>query len=162
MDRFVFSVISLLCVTFIVLGCGCKKDEAPMKSFRSFNTALKQKNWEEVWDLLSLKSKKAFAEEGYKRMKEIIESMPPEMRKKKVDSLDVTHAQLLDMEPKQFFLYVMKKTESSQDFFSEELDPEISKTIINGDKAVLYIKGKNEYVNMVLENGVWKIEFEEE
>ena len=84
------------------------------------------------------------------------------MRKKKPELLGVTYNELLDMTPEKFFLYVMKKTEKSQDFFNVPMSPEISKVKIKDNKAVLFIKGKNEYVNMVLENNEWKIEFEEE
>ena len=162
MNRYIVSVLIVACLFSFDALFGCKKDDAPSKAFFSFNEALNQKNWEKVWSMISSKSKKAFAEEGYKRMREIIEAMPPEMRKKKIESLDLTHDQLLDMSPKNFFLYVMEKTEKSQDFFKVPSNPEIGKTKIKGNKAVLYIKGKNEYVNMINENGEWKIEFEED
>lgn len=155
-----FAVIVLCCA--FVFTAGCQNDSAPKNAFMAFNEALNNKNWETVWKMLSSNSQKAFAEEGYKRMHEIIEAMPPEMRKKKPESLGVTYNELLDMSPEKFFLYVMKKTEKSQDFFNVPMNPEISKVKIKDNKAVLFIKGKNEYVNMVLENNEWKIEFEEE
>lgn len=153
----------VLCVVvagFLFLAAGCSKDSEPSKAFIAFNDALIAKEWETVWDMLSSRTQGAFAEEGYKRMREVIEAMPPELRKKKVEGLELTHDQLYDMKPKQFFLFIMKKTEASQAFVKAAVKPEIKKAEVEGDKATLFLKGKNEYVCLIKEDGKWKIDFE--
>lgn len=155
-------VISVFCILTAIFLFGCEKQNAPIQAFNDFNKSVNAKDWQKVWSMLSSKSQKAFASEGYKRMCELIEAMPPEIRKKKVDSLNVTNDELLKMSPEQFFIYVMKQTEESQDFFKVPLSVEIANSEVKDDKAVLYVKGKNEYVLMVKENGEWKMEFEEE
>ncbi len=155
---FVFVFAALFCLSAAL--CGCEKDSAPSRAFNEFNESLEKKDWKKVWSMLSSGSRKAFSEEGYKRMREIIEAMPTEIRKKKVEDLGVTNDELYNMSPEAFFVFIMKKTEASQTFLKTPAPVDVGKVVVDGDKAVLYVKGKSEYVNMILEDGKWKVDFE--
>ena len=177
--------ITLFVLIFVFsFGCTSKKKEDPenkeiIKAFTSFTNALNQKNWQVVWDSLSEKSQNAFSKEGYKRMQEIVEAMPPEIRKKKIDSLGITNNDFLSMTPDKFFIFVMEQTQDSQEFSSIPLSGEVSSVLItpvipknespNNEepsnnitaRAVLKLKDNMEEAVMVKQNGIWKIEFED-
>lgn len=146
---------------FVFLLAGCRQDDAPKTAFAEFNRNLTDKNWVQVWDGISSKSRKAFEEDGFRRTKDIIETMPPETRKEKIETLGITHNELLDMSARDFFVLVMEKTESSQDFSALASAEVASVKITDGGRAVLKLKNSNEAAHMVLEDGRWKVEFEE-
>ncbi len=164
MKKISILIISLVFVSFFT-GCAPKEDSektAVIKAFNEFTSSLNQKKWTQVWEMLSSKSKKAFEKEGYKRMQEILEAMPPEIRKKRINSLGVTQNELLKMPPEKFFVFVMEKTQDSQEFASMPLSVEVSSVEIKENKAVLKLKDNLEKAIMVKEGEQWKMEFEED
>jgi len=114
-----------------------------------------------MWDMLSKRSKKAFEDEGYKKMKEFVENMPPDLKKQKLSDLGVTPEELIKMNAKDFFILIMQKTDASKEFVKGSTNDEVEKMQIKDRIAKLKLKGKNEVATMVLEDGAWKIEFEE-
>ncbi len=111
--------------------------------------------------MLSQKTQKAFVDEGYTRMKETITNMPPDMKKEKIPELGVTWEELLKIKPKDFFVLIMKKTNASKEFVKNSANEGIERISVKNNVAKLKIKDKNEVATMVLEDGKWKIEFEE-
>jgi len=175
-------ILSVILVLLVVLGISaCKSskkenpEEAAVKSaFASFTSALNEKNWQKVWDGLSQKSQNAFMHEGYKRMQEIIEAMPPEVRKKKIESLGLTNNDILKMPPDKFFIFVMEQTQNSQEFSDLPLSGEVASVAITpapvnagkskseiSERAVLKLKEQPEEAVMVKQGGIWKMEFED-
>lgn len=172
----IFSMLLILFVLFSLTACNSAKKEdinekAVKEAFSVFVSSLNEKNWQKVWDGLSKKSQDAFTKEGYKRMQEIIEAMPPEVRNKKIESLNMTNNDILKMTPDKFFIFVMEKTQDSQEFSDLPLSGEVSSVVITPvpsskpspvtDRAVIKIKDKLEEAVMVKQDGVWKMEFED-
>jgi hypothetical protein len=156
----IFVVINLFLVALIIGGC--TTGFSPRTAFGEFTKAMREGKWDTVWEMLSSKTQKSFEDEGYKKMKEIIEAMPSDMKKEKVAELGVTHTQLLKMNPREFFVLVMQKTNASKEFFKDSANDEVEKVQIKNGKAKLKIKGKNEVATMVMEKGNWKVEFEDD
>jgi hypothetical protein len=151
-----------LCLLFLfAYFTGCTSRPSPKTAFSSFTKAMKDGNWSGVWDSLSKRSKKAFEDEGYKKMKEIVENMPPDLKKEKVSDLGVTYEELIKMNAKDFFILIMEKTNASKEFAKGSGNDEVERVQIKDTIAKLKIRGKNEVATMVLEDGAWKIEFEE-
>jgi len=145
-----------------LISGGCTTGPSPRAVFGDFTKAMRDGKWDTVWEMLSAKSRKSFEDEGYKKMKEIIEAMPADLKKEKVAELGVTHEQLLKMSPRQFFVLIMQKTNASKEFLKDSSRDEVEKVQVKNGKAKLKIRGKNEVATMVLEKGNWKIEFEED
>ncbi|MDQ7825272.1 MAG: hypothetical protein RDV48_20900 [Candidatus Eremiobacteraeota bacterium] len=152
------SVLVLITATF----WGCGNQSAPKKAFLEFTSAMREGNWDTVWDMLSEKSQKAFEEEGYKKMKEILDTMPSDLKKQKITELGVTNGELQKMSAKDFFKLIMKKTDASKEFMKNAGGDQVEKAQVQENKARLKIKGKNEVAVMVCEKGKWKMEFEED
>lgn len=148
-------------ITIFAFVAGCGKTSAPKTAFLQFNSAVKAANWSAVWDMLSKKTQKAFEEEGYKKMKEIIKTMPKDVKKEKIPELGVTNEELMKLSPKDFFILILQKTNASKEFVKNAGGDEVEKVHIKDNVAKLKIKNKNEVATMVLEDGKWKMEFEE-
>ena len=170
------SVLLLFIILFSLTACNSVKKEDPnekavKEAFSAFVSALNDKNWQNVWDGLSKKSQDAFTKEGYKRMQEIVEAMPPEIRTKKIESLNMTNNDILKMAPDKFFVFVMEKTQDSQEFSDLPISGEVASITITSlssakpssvtERAVIKIKDKLEEAVMVKQDGVWKMEFED-
>jgi len=156
----IFVVINLFLAALIIGGC--TTGSSPRTAFGEFTKAMREGKWDTVWEMLSAKTQKSFEDEGYKKMKEIIEAMPSDLKKEKVAELGVTHTQLLKMNPREFFVLVMQKTNASKEFLKDSANDEVEKVQIKNGKAKLKIKGKNEVATMVIEKGDWKVEFEDD
>jgi hypothetical protein len=146
----------------LLIFAGCTSGPSPKTAFGEFTKAMREGKWESVWDMLSTKTRKSFEEEGYKKMKEVIEAMPADLKKEKVAELGVTHEQLLTLGAKEFFVLIMQKTNASKEFRKDSGKDEVEKMQIKNQKAKLKIKGKNEVATMVMEDGNWKVEFEDD
>jgi len=151
-----------LLAILLVIATGCSTQPSPKTAFKQFSSAMIQGNWAAVWDMLSKKSQKSFEEEGYKKMKETLETLPPDLKKDKIAELGVTNEELLKMNVKDFFILIMKKTDASKEFVKSGGKDEVERVQIGRNKAKLKIRGKNEVATMVLEGGAWKMEFEED
>ncbi len=153
--------VSILAV-LLFITMGCSTQPSPKTAFRQFSTAMSQGNWATVWDMLSKKSQKSFEEEGYKKMKETLQTLPSDLKKDKIAELGVTNEELLKMNVKDFFILIMKKTDASKEFVKSSGKDEVERVQTGHNKARLKIKGKNEVATMVMEGGAWKMEFEED
>jgi hypothetical protein len=151
-----------LLAILLVIATGCSTQPSPKTAFKQFSSAMIQGNWAAVWDMLSKKSQKSFEEEGYKKMKETLETLPPDLKKDKIAELGVTNEELLKMNVKDFFILIMKKTDASKEFVKSGGKDEVERVQMGRNKAKLKIRGKNEVATMVLEGGAWKMEFEED
>ena len=178
------SIFFIFLISLSISACNAPKKETPDEkavkvAFVEFTSALNEKKWQNVWDGLSKKSQDAFTKEGYKRMQEIIEAMPPELRNKKIESLNLTNNDILKMPADKFFIFVMEKTQDSQEFSELALSGEVSSVLITPvttdsvtankeksspsvtERAVIKLKDKLEEAVMVKQDGVWKMEFED-
>jgi len=151
-----------LLAILLFIATGCSTQPSPKTAFKQFSSAMSQGNWAAVWDMLSKKSQKSFEEEGYKKMKETLETLPPDLKKDKIAELGVTNEELLKMNVKDFFILIMKKTDASKEFVKSGGKDEVERVQIGRNKAKLKIRGKNEVATMVMEGGAWKMEFEED
>ncbi|MHC9540821.1 MAG: hypothetical protein AB9903_15060 [Vulcanimicrobiota bacterium] len=153
--------VSLLAV-LLIITVGCSTQPSPKKAFKQFSTAMSQGDWSTVWDMLTKKSQKSFEDEGYKKIKDTIEALPPDLKKDKIVELGVTNEELMKMNVKDFFILIMKKTDASKEFVKSGGKDEVERVQLRRNKAKLKIKGKNEVATMVMEGGAWKMEFEED
>jgi hypothetical protein len=152
----------LMCLVILcALFTGCGTRSSPRAAFTQFTRAMKEGNWSAMYDMLSKRSKKAFEDEGYKKMKEFVENMPPDLKKQKLSDLGITPEELLKMSSRDFFVLIMQKTDASKEFIKGSGNDEVERVQVKDKVARLKIKGKNEVATMVLEDGAWKIEFEE-
>lgn len=158
-------LLPILILAIFLAGCHkttSSQESNVRESFNAVVNSLNGKQWSGFWSLLSQKSQKAFADSGYKRMKEIVNAMPPELRKKKIEHLNKTYNDFVDMSAKDFFIYIMTNTEASQTFSTVPLAPEIlSIKFPTENRAEISLKNTQERAIMVREGDDWKIEFED-
>jgi len=159
--RIMKRAVSMLAV-LLIITMGCSTQPSPKKAFKQFSAAMGQGDWSTVWDMLSKKSQKSFEDEGYKKMKETLETLPPDLKKERIAELGVTNEELMKMNVKDFFMLIMKKTDASKEFVKSGGKDEVERVQTGRNKARLKIKGKNEVATMVMEGGAWKMEFEED
>ncbi len=159
------SALFLIFISIIALvSCTPARSPEEIKAeqtFLHFVTLLNDNKWSEVWNMLSTKSQKAFSEEAYNRMKETIDALPPEIRKKEIKALGKHYNDFLNMSSQDFFVYVMEKTQKSQEFALVPLSVVVDSVDVKDNRAEIRLKDTFEKAVLVKEKNDWKIEFEE-
>lgn len=149
-------------VVFIALifsvSCGKPKDDAgPGDTFKNFKTALTNRDFATVWDMLSGPSQNKFNKDFFETAKTEINSMPAEKKKEVHPILGMTNEEIAGMKTKDFFVLIMGKTEAGNEF-TGKANCEVELVNVKGNTAKLKLKDLNDEVTMIKEGNTWKVE----
>jgi hypothetical protein len=149
MKKFLATAI-LVAFAVTMIGCG---GGGPKASFNDFAAAIKAKDAEKSWNLLSKGTQDSF-NKMYDMIKGLA-AMSPEGAKELEGVTD----------GKSFW----KKAVTSADAAGADMTKEfenvtVTKEEVNGDKAILTVKSgdKEEKINMIKEGGAWKLDMSQE
>lgn len=156
-------------IAMLALTLVCAKSQSPSQAYGKMVQAAKSKDWEKVYDSFSESSQENMVE-GLKAVQAFSEGLFSMMTGEEEQENSSAEKNNEQLSGKEFFVKTMT---SGQDNSMIDVG-EVKKEKITGDKAVLTIKReKNEddprsafmddttEVEMVLENGSWKIVLEQ-
>ncbi len=148
MKKFLATAI-LVAFAVTMIGCG---GGGPKASFNDFVAAVKAKDAEKSWNLLSKGTQDQF-NKMYDMIKGLA-AMSPEGAKELEGVTD----------GKGFWAKAMKEADKGGDMMKQFENVSVTKEEVNGDKAVLTVKSgdKEEKINMVKEGGKWLVDMSEE
>ena len=155
----------ILIATCLISSCFffTSEEKKVEKSYNEFLSAISNKNYEEIWNLLAYENQKQYEEFAYKPFNDMIKRIPNEQKKLKIPNTDITIEDMEKMTPKEFFIFQLKDPEIRTPML-KSLVPErkIEKVTIEGDKATLKMekwedKTISDKINMKLEDNRWRI-----
>jgi len=148
MKKFLATVI-LVAFAVTMIGCG---GGGPKASFNDFVAAIKAKDAEKSWNLLSKGTQDSF-NKMYDMIKGLA-AMSPEGAKELEGVTD----------GKSFWKKAITEADKGGDMVKEFENVTVTKEEVNGDKAVLTVKkgDKEEKINMVKEGGKWLLDMSQE
>lgn len=152
-----------------VVGCGGGGGAAsPDAAFKDFQAAVKAKDGEKAWNLLS-KEGKSEIEQGVALVKGLMEGFfkqldkaPPAEKKAAEEKMGMSLAEFKAMDAKGFFVFGIKhgdKGPNSGNEMKQFTDATLENLKVEGDKATATMKSgdKTKPISFVKEGGSWKI-----
>jgi hypothetical protein len=156
-----------LCALFVILALSmallvsCSAPVTPSSALSAYFTALKSKDGEKAWALLSLSSKKQFDTVIFAKLKADLNKLPAETRKTfTVPGTGLNAEKVLEMSAESFFCTSIKNGPVNKQLAA--LDPKkmpVEKETVSGDTAKVVLKNKEEFT-LVREDGAWKVDLE--
>ena len=164
MKKSLFITIILITLCFI---SSCRfftsEEKKVEKSYNEFLSAISNKNYEEIWNLLAYENQKQYEEFTYKPFNDMVKRIPQDQKQKKIPNTNITIEEMEKMPPKEFFIYQLSDPEI-RDSMLKSLVPErkIEKVTIEADKATLKMekwddKTISDKIHMKLEDNRWRI-----
>jgi hypothetical protein len=148
MKKFLATAV-LVAFAVTMIGCG---GGGPKASFNDFVAAIKAKDAEKSWNLLSKGTQDSF-NKMYDMIKGLA-AMSPEGAKELEGVTD----------GKSFWKKAITEGDKNGDMVKEFENVSVTKEEVNGDKAILTVKSgdKEEKINMVKEGGKWLLDMSQE
>jgi hypothetical protein len=148
MKKFLATAI-LVAFAVTMIGCG---GGGPKASFNDFVAAIKAKDAEKSWNLMSKGTQDSF-NKMYDMIKGLA-AMSPEGAKELEGVTD----------GKSFWKKAIAEGDKSGDMTKQFENVSVTKEEVNGDKAVLTVKSgdKEEKINMIKEGGKWLLDMTQE
>lgn len=157
----------LTAVTALVIGCGAGGGGAtPEATFEKYKRAMVDKNFLDVWDMLSEASQRAMGEDAKEKAEEAARSEGPGRSavERQASLMDMTVEEMKTMDGKALFVGLMKMAAKEGKEEWEKLPrAQLARVERDADKAKVYVKvdGKLEAdqpLPLVLEGRKWKID----
>lgn len=148
MKKFLATAV-LVAFAVTMIGCG---GGGPKASFNDFVAAVKAKDAEKSWNLLSKGTQDSF-NKMYDMIKGLA-AMSPEGAKELEGVTD----------GKSFWKKALTEADKGGDMAEQFANATVTKEEVNGDKAILTVKSgdKEEKINMIKEGGAWKLDMSQE
>lgn len=164
MKKHIFIAIILINI-ILISSCSffTSEEKKVEKSYNEFLSAVSNRNYEEVWNLLAYGTQKQYTDFIYKPFVDNLKKIPKDKKQIKFPNTNMTIEDMEKMTAKDFFVFQLEHTEL-RDYLLKSLVPErkIEKVTIEGDTAVLQMeKSKDDTVSdkitMKLEDNRWRI-----
>jgi hypothetical protein len=125
----------------------------------AYAKAVKENKWADAWECYSKASKKLL-EDRFDQMKKSFESIPAPQKKQIMTEIGIDEAKMKSMDAKAFYVFTMEKNKASEKL-GKLFDPanlEVEKETVDKDNARIKVKGHDQELPFVRENGAWKID----
>ena len=165
--RVTFLAAAVLVTTIALAGCGGSGGgSSPEATFRLYKASMSDRNFEDVWTMLSAASKKRMNEDAATISERAAKAEGPGRRA--VDDtarlIGMTSEQMASMDGKTFFIALLKMVaEAGREEWEKLPRAEISRVQKDGSRALVFVKvdGREQAdrpLPLLNEGGVWKID----
>ena len=153
-------VYILICTAVISLLCAsCGAQSKPKDTLMAYAKAVKENKWADAWECYSKASKKLL-EDRFDQMKKGFEAIPAPQKKQIMTEIGLDEAKMKSMDAKAFYVFTMEKNKASEKL-GKLFDPanlEVEKETVDKDNARIKVKGHDQELPFVREDGAWKID----
>jgi len=153
-------VYILICTAVISLLCAsCGAQSKPKDTLMAYAKAVKENKWADAWECYSKASKKLL-ENRFDEMKKGFEAIPAPQKKQIMTEIGLDEAKMKSMDAKAFYVFTMEKNKASEKL-GKLFDPanlEVEKETVDKDNARIKVKGHDQELPFVREDGAWKID----
>ena len=148
--------VSVMCLVPLaaIAPCSAAEEDQVKEAFTSFQTAVKAKDADKLWDLLDSASRDA-AGKAAKTYNDAYAKAKDDKKKELEKNLGLTAAELTGLTPKTFL-----KSNKYYGKYHEVQGSTIEKIAVAGDKATVFYKeedGDKEKLGFVKQDGKWKV-----
>ncbi|MHC9542007.1 MAG: hypothetical protein AB9903_21065 [Vulcanimicrobiota bacterium] len=153
-------VYILICTAVISLLCAsCGAQSKPKDTLMAYAKAVKENKWADAWECYSKASKKLL-EDRFDQMKKGFEAIPAPQKKQIMTEIGLDEAKMKSMDAKAFYVFTMEKNKASEKL-GKLFDPanlEVEKETVDKNNARIKVKGHDQELPFVREDGAWKID----
>ena len=160
---FFLSIIIISLILQVSCSFFTSEEKKVEKSYNEFLSAVSNRNYSEVWNLIAYGTQKQYEDFIYKPFIDHLKKIPKNKKQIKFPNTNMTIEDMEKMTAKDFFIFQFEHTEL-RDELLKSLIPErkIEKITIDGDTAILQMeKSKDETISnkitMKLEDSRWRI-----